>query len=97
MRALALALALALVAPAAAQEAPRPADAPLLFERLEDGSTVIAPEDWILLAKRVRGCEVERDELRAHPGVPVWVVVAVGILAAGAAAGATYGVMSVKK
>ena len=96
MKALALVLCLAL--PVWAQEAPQTAsDAPVVpVLVLEAGQAApgrglfLSEPQAIAQAKRVSACEAERDSLKANLGVPVWVVVAVGVIAAGGAAAVTY-------
>lgn len=82
MRAIALALLLAL--PALADTPDGGTDAPR--------AVVVLPADVAIAdAKRLVGCEAERDELRKVV-MPLWVPVVVGVLALGAGVGVGYAV-----
>lgn len=82
MRALALALLVAL--PALADTPDGGTDAPR--------AVVVLPADVAVAdAKRLVGCEAERDELRREV-MPLWVPVVVGVLAMGAGVGIGYAV-----
>lgn len=86
MKALAASLALAMALPAYAAD-----DAPIIIKTGEQ-----APTSGILLpdavaveqARRIRGCEAERDALKASAGIPVGLMVlgvVLGVVVGGAA------------
>ena len=63
-----------------------PKDAPIVFTVNPDGSRTIPAESWVRLAQDKAACTTERDALRSTHGVPLWVPIAVGVVALGAGA-----------
>lgn len=92
MKALAVSLALVMALPAHAAD-----DAPIIVRAGEQ-----APMSGILLsdavavqqAKRIKGCEAERDALKASAGIPVGLVVLGVVLGVAVGGAAGYAVAS---